>query len=268
MVKGNTLYLFEDETKSITSNQRQKIVMTIRESFPGKVVVNPIKHVMKLYCGVKCGDLMQNPANGTSATIGIFGEIKDMQGAAKDTRTTVVLSSSHFSSSGDIVTHSTVGRIGECIYPSSSILDGVSVTLIDPFVTHSLKKYIFEENVKVDELSKEMLLDRMVFKYGAATHTTFGFIQQFGDFQLFERDVLVIKSKNRDEAFSQPGDSGAVVLTRCGDELYAIGMVVGTYSIRGEECKDTGNEVIAVFLKKAVDRFKNETKCDISFDKI
>lgn len=268
MVKGNTLYLFEDETKSITSNQRQKTLMTIRESFPGKVLVNPIKHVMKLYCGVKCGDFMTNATTNAKATIGIFGEIEDRRGNAKNT-STVFLSSSHFISTGDIVTHRTGTRIGECIYPGTkSTFDGVSVTLIDPPVTNSLVKYIYGENVKVDELSKEMLVDRMVFKYGATTHTTFGFIQKIGDFQLFERDVMVIKPKNRDEAFSQHGDSGAVVLTRCGDGLYGIGMVIGSFLTRDGECNDTGEEVIALFLKKAVDRFENETGFNISFDKI
>lgn len=268
MVKGNTLYLFEDETRSITSNQRQKILMTIRESFPGKVLVNPIKNVMKLYCGVKCGDYMKNATKEKSATMGIFGEIKDMQVAEKDTRT-VVLSSPHLITQGEIANHSSVGRIGECIYPrQGNLWDDISVTVIDPSVTNTLIKYIYNENVKVDELSKEMLVDRMVFKYGAATHVTYGFIQQVGDFQLFERDVMVIKSKNRDETFSLPGDSGAIVLTRCGNELYGIGMVIGGRITLDEESKENGNEVIALFLKKAIDRFKNKTGFDISFDKI
>lgn len=267
MVKGNTLYLFEDETKSITSNQRQKTLMTIRESFPGKVLVNPIKHVMKLYCGVKCGDFMTNATTNAKATIGIFGEIEDRRGNTKNT-STVFLSSSHFISTGDIVTHRTGTRIGECIYPGTkSTVDGVSVTLLDPPVTNYLK-YIYGENVKVDELSKEMLVDRKVFKFGATTGTTCGFIQQVGDFQLFEKDVMVIKSKNRDRPFSLPGDSGAVILTRCGDELYGIGMVIGSYCMDEDGEYNNGKTVIALFLKKAVDRFQNETGFNISFDKI
>lgn len=51
--------------------------MIIRESFLGKVLVNLIKYVMKLYCGVKCGDFMINVIINVKVIIGIFGEIED-----------------------------------------------------------------------------------------------------------------------------------------------------------------------------------------------
>lgn len=261
-IKGNTLYLFEDETKPVTSDQRQKTLSTIRESFPGKIMVESIEHVIKLYCSVKCGDSMKS-SQDKIATIGIFGEIQGLQAAADDTRTTVVLSASHFMHKGEIAFHSTVGRIGECIWPISSTenFKNVSVILIDAYVTNSLKRYIFEEKVTVSEIPREALLHRKVFKHGAASQTTFGFIQQS---EFFDMDVFIITSKNSDEKFAEPGDSGAVVLTRIGNELYAIGMVVGSLQIGDEK----SNEVIALPLNKAVERFQKETKLDISFDKI
>lgn len=59
-----------------------------------------------------------------------------------------------------------------------------------------------------------------------------------------------------------------VVLIRCGDGFYGIGMVIGFFLIRDGECNDMGEEVIVLFLKKVVDCFENEIGFNISFDKI
>lgn len=83
----------------------------------------------------------------------------------------------YFISKGDIVIYFIGIRIGECIYLGiKSIFDGVFVILIDLFVMNFLVKYIYGENVKVDELSKEMFVDRKVFKFGVIILIICGFI--------------------------------------------------------------------------------------------
>lgn len=114
---------------------------------------------------------------------------------------------------------------------------------------------------------QDILTDRRVIKYGAATKKTLGWIEKIDDFEIYGSDVLVIIPENVDFPFSANGDSGAIVFTKIHGEYHRIAMVYGgMFDIRNSENKSIQKETIAVFLKNALDRFVNDKKMVIIFD--
>lgn len=57
----------------------------------------------------------------------------------------------------------------------------------------------------------------------------YGWIRRINDFQLFERDVWVIKLKLFGSLFFDEGDSGVIVLIRFEGKFYGVGMIYGSY---------------------------------------
>lgn len=168
-------------------------------------------------------------------------------------------------------------RIGSCIWPNEkadpiSNFHDISVVQLDKSLITNLQRRILKEKVIVDELPTADLIDRKVFKYGAKTGKTEGYIQKIDDFKIFGGDVMVIVPRatdDEDRKFSDKGDSGAIVLTKRRDQLYAIGMVYGDqFDLPQAECTSAINESIAIGLKKAVGRFTMHTGVAIDFDEI
>ncbi|XP_056002285.1 uncharacterized protein LOC125661377 [Ostrea edulis] len=282
---GDTLCILEIE-QAVTQNEKQMVPIRkfIKENFVGKVIFHTVKSSsFHPHCNVKCGGylLNRNEDNCRSGTIGIFGEMRrtrpeDLSVSSE----VVVLSSGHIISDGEIANISVnddIKRIGICIWPivkdkHSSNLHDVSVVLLNNSVLTKLQRSILKKNVIVDELSRAVLTYRKVFKYGATTGKTEGFIQKIDDFEIFGGDVMIIVPKatdDEDRKFSDEGDSGAIVLTKIGNEHHAIGMVYGDQlDLPQAECASASNESIAIGLKRAVDRFKSQTGAVIEFDEI
>nr|XP_034316397.1 uncharacterized protein LOC117685919 isoform X2 [Crassostrea gigas] len=265
---GNELHIYENEHLRNERERRSEIENCIKNNFKGEVHFRPLNKVLKPQCTVRCGDYLRNDTLGIMGTIGMFGEMNN----TVDTHSihTVALSSPHVISSGDVAGTSTGERIGECIWPGSKAnIHDVSIIKIDPSVINSLQRTHFNENITVEERPYGSLRYRDVVKYGATTGETRGSIEQINDFQLFDRDVMAISSDDPENPFSTNGDSGAIVLTIIDGKHYGIGVIYGG-SLEDREAKSsiTENESIAIFLKKAIDKFTAGKNVTIEFDKI
>lgn len=98
---------------------------------------------------------------------------------------------------------------------------------------------------------------------------TRGFIEQIDHFKLFWSDVMTISSEDPERLFSTNGDSGAIVLTIQDGKHHGIGVIYGgNVDIRDTGIKIPENEIIAIFLKNALDRFARERNMSIEFHKI
>lgn len=200
-------------------------------------------------------------------TLGTFGEIKP--GVENESIQTVALSSAHVISKGEVACTSAGGRFSECIWPESiANIHDVSIIQIDPSSISTLQQTIFNEDIAIEEISKENLRLREVFKYGATTQKTRGFIEQVDHFKLFGSDVMTVSSDDPERLLSTNGDSGAIVLTIL-DGKYGIGVIYGgNVDNREIGINIPENEIIAIFLKNALDRFTRERNMSIEFHKI
>lgn len=253
------MHIYENDHLRIETQRRSEIENSIKEKFNGQLHFRSLNTVLKPQCNVGCGGYLKRYPRGQMGTVGVFGEIKNALPC--DSIQTVALSAPHVISSGDIACSSKGWRFGECIWPESSeSIHDVSIVKIDPSVITSLKRTYFDEQIKIEEIPKENLLYRKVFKYGATSQETSGSIEQLDDFQLFDNDVIVISSDDPKRSFSTYGDSGAIVLTIHNEKHHGIGVIYGKVV---DEDKS-----IAIFLKNALDEFTRNKHMTIEFDKI
>lgn len=269
---GDILYIFEDARMSKDAQKTEEIKKSIKEIFKGAVHYRSIRDSLSPHRALNCGGSFRNGRNGHGGTLGIFGELMRVeQGASKQTKIAVALSSGHVISADTPALVSTIGEIGECIWPldSSNNIHDVSVIKIDQTRIDDLI-LILNQQIIVGEISKEDLRDRYVFKFGATTERTAGHIGVIDDFQMFGEEVMTIlpsRSECPRNLFSDRGDSGAIVLTKFQGKLYGIGVVYGG-GLELPDCKNIREETIAVFLKRALDRFNDKTNQTIELDKI
>lgn len=251
------------------TSRKMQIENSILESFKGRVHFRPLGDVLKPQCTIKCGGFIENDRTNKMGTIGIFGVLQDsLQNNAEKT---VAISSPDLFRMGDIASVKNE-KIGVCIWPAKhdqrlQNIHDVSIIEIDSEKKDSSKLTYFDENILIEEVPEKNLDNRLVFKHGATTQTTYGWIRRINDFQLFERDVWVIKPKPPGSSFSKEGDSGAIVLTRFGEKLYGVGMIYGSH-FDDRDDENSENETVATLLLNALDRFKKEKNMIIQFDKI
>lgn len=265
---GNELHIYENEHLGNETARRSEIENSIIENFNGQVHFRLLNNVLKPQYAVKCGDYIENNELSLVGTLGMFGEMKNTP--RRNLIQTVALSTPHLFSSGDIAFSLNEKRIGECIWPENKNIYDVSILKIEPAVINSLKQTIFNEQIKIESIPKNDLLKRQVFKYGATSKHTSGFINQVDYFELFDTDVMAISSEDSEPIFSKSGDSGAIVLTKFDGQCHGIGVLYGemdTEFIR-ENKKIKTKESIAIFLKDALDKFSSEKHMTIEFDKI
>lgn len=264
----NELHIYGNEQLTTEYERTVKIESSIKEYFTGQVQFRSLEQILVPQCTIRCGDFIRNNTNDKMGTLGIFGEIKSTP--ANKSVKTVALSSPHVISSGDIACSSTGLRFGKCIWPESGgNIHDVSIIKIDSSMISSLQRTVFNERITIEDIPKENLYYRQVFKYGAATQETYGLIEKIDHFQLFGRDVMVILPVDSERPFSTKGDSGAIVLTILNGKYPGVGVIYGgNLDARGAENKSTQNETIAIFMKNALDRFIRDSKMTIEFDKI
>lgn len=264
----NELHIYGNEQLTTEYEMTVKIESSIKEYFTGQVHFRSLEQILVPQCTLRCGDFIRNNTNDKMGTLGIFGEIKSKSN--NKSVQTVALSSPHVISSGDIACSSTGVRFGKCIWPESGgNIHDVSIINIDSSMISSLQRTVFNERITIEDIPKENLYYRQVFKYGAATQKTCGLIEKIDHFQLFGSDVMAILPVDSEKPFSTNGDSGAVVLTIFNGKYHGVGVIYGgNLDARGAENKSTQNETIAIFMKNALDRFIRDRKMTIEFDKI
>lgn len=121
----------------------------------------------------------------------------------------------------------------------------------------------------VEDIPHEDLDHQLVFKYGAKTQINYGWIKKISNFELFERDVLVIIPKSPAIFFSDEGDSGAIVVTIIKGMHHGLGMVFGSH-LEPEKSSNKGTKIptVAIFLENALVRFTSRNKMSICVEEI
>ena len=269
-LRGNELHIFEDDKISADNPKKLKTQTSIREAFQdGTVYFKLLRHVISPQCAIPCGGSIGN-IKGETGTLGMFGKLRSKEAGRIKEEFVVAISSGHVLEADADALVPSKGNIGKCIwpFPSSNNMFDVSVIKIDTSLINSLQKFILDENVTLAQISETDLTNRRVFKFGATTGRTDGFVNTFEECELYGEKVLVIKpQRSKNAAFSDKGDSGAIVLTRKDERLHAVGVIYGDFDSR--EFKSVhGKESSAVFLINALNRFMEATEQEIMFDKI
>ena len=268
---GNALYIFEDHKTSGDNPKRLQILKSIQKAFDGNVFYKPLHDVISPQCAIACGGAI-GKKTGETGTIGIFGKLSSTEANINIQELIVAISSGHvLDADADAYVPGT-GKVGKCIWPvqSANNMFEVSVIKIDPPLINSLQKVILDKDITLTQISQTDHEKRRVFKIGAATGRTEGFIDTVDDFELFGEKVIVIKpNKSKCSKFSDKGDSGAIVLTNTNDDkLHALGVIYGDCFDLREFNSLHKNESIAVILLDAFNRFKRAKQQEILLDKI
>ncbi|XP_062588441.1 uncharacterized protein LOC134250104 [Saccostrea cucullata] len=277
-LRGETLYVFENEKSPEKEDKMKGIKNLIQENFKGKVLFKTLtSSSYNPHSAINCGGYIVNIDRNMRGTIGIFGKIKgNLPENLTNSHRIVALTSGHMFMENDIAhTIDQLSRIGKCIWPKvnanpSSIMPDFAVVQLDPAYGRP-RTHIYDENVFIQQLTKTFLSYRKVFKFGATTGETTGRIEKIDNFEMFDKEVMIILPENREDPqkkFSEEGDSGAIVLTRDMNRLYAVGMVYGDDFDFGAECETSLKECIAFNFKNALDHFTQRTHISLEFNTI
>lgn len=260
-MEHETLVLCFDISPFNQISEDSMILNNIKREFP-KTKVIYVRKLYSLHNGITSGEKLHPLRNKPDryGTVGIIGSFRPKTG---ETSTLCCISSSHVISADETAFFKDAKvLLGTCIWPPA--VPNYEVNVQDISVI-SLEKRIQicrrqPGDVKLFEDSDRDRLDkRKVFKFGATTDKTLGFVCKT-DFVLElgqPINVFLIEpyDKNDEEStFSEPGDSGAVVLTKFGQRVEAFSMVFAGDVNIPEIAK---NNTIAVELKHAVDRFEH-----------
>nr|XP_022291106.1 uncharacterized protein LOC111102587 isoform X2 [Crassostrea virginica]XP_022291107.1 uncharacterized protein LOC111102587 isoform X2 [Crassostrea virginica]XP_022291108.1 uncharacterized protein LOC111102587 isoform X2 [Crassostrea virginica] len=261
----NTLVLFfqcSSTSKNITENM---IPIAIRKRFPKLKIILIQKPLFNPHHEVKSGDKLHpcKHASTNYGTIGMFGVLT--QPDRKPRR--CCISSPHVISSGQsaYILNATV-KLGKCIWPPVVGANRINVEDLAVICSEFFNINILERKVgrqiTLFHGDRSKLKRRKVFKFGATTLETIGFIGD-PEFVLTIGDpvnVFLIEPEDPDDdrsRFSEPGDSGAIVLTKFGKDVVALSMIFGgDVDLEGV----ARNNSIAVDLKQALHRFEANNK--------
>lgn len=258
-MENETLVLcFESQSNQFS---KELIPNNIKKEFPKTKIIDmnklySLQH--KITSGEKLHPLRNKPDR--YGTVGMIGSFRPKTG---ETSTMCCISSPHVISADETAffKDATV-LLGTCIWPPAVPNHKVNVEDISVI---SLEKHLQickrqPGDVKLFEDSDRHRLDkRKVFKFGATTGETLGFVCKT-DFILElgqPTNVFLIEPYDKSDeksTFSKRGDSGAVVLTKFGQRVEAFSMIFGGEVNIPEIAK---NNTIAVELKHAVDKFEH-----------
>lgn len=268
----NKLFVFVDDPVLMETDKKTQLEKYIEDSFNGTVNITPLGTFLKPHCAIKCGGYITNNITNKRGTIGIFGKMPDLVKNEKER--TVTLSSPNLFSDGDIARLPNGEDVGVCIWPvklephRENLID-VAIVEIDSKRIDTIQRAVFNEHILVENIPYENLDNRLVFKYGARTQTTYGWIKKISNFELFERDVLAIIPKSPATLFSEEGDSGAIVVTIIDGMHHGVGMVYGSHlELWNSTNTNTRIPTVAIFLKNALERFSRIREMSISFEEI
>jgi hypothetical protein len=200
---------------------------------------------------------VDNGSEDVSGTIGIFA--KHILGyLMKD----IGITSAHIVSEGCNAVVNLEGRdmeIGQCTWPPRPVSGHLEANIQDLAVieikSSMTEKISTSENISLYNDQKEVLECQKVYKRGCTTGKTDGDIYD-PQFNMFGNNVMVITTANG-QNFSEPGDSGSLVLTKKGTQLFALGLIFGGQLNFRESDEDfPENASIAIYLDGAISRFE------------
>ena len=259
--ENDTLILFFQLSPSSEEITENSIPMELKKRYVKVKIVQFTGPLYRFHHNVTGGEKLhpfRHNAN-TYGTVGMFGSICQHDRSFKS----CCISSPHVISSGQTayILNGTVA-LGNCIWPppvvpSSPInVEDISVICLESIDIKISR--VVERQVTLFHEDRQVLRKRKVYKYGAATSKTIGFIKD-SEFVLTIGNpvsVVLIEPEDPDDdgsRFSQPGDSGAIVLTKFGQNVVALSMIFGG-DIDLEGVARNGS--IAVDLNEAIQRFE------------
>jgi hypothetical protein len=150
-------------------------------------------------------------------------------------------------------------EIGHCTWPPGPVGVGLDARILDMAVieiqSEMANKISTSKNISVYADQKDELEFQKVYKHGWKSGETTGDIEM-PQFNMFGKKVMVITTEDGKD-FSEPGDSGALVLTKKGTQLLALGLIFGGELAFRENDKDfPKNASIAIYFDEAISRFE------------
>ncbi|XP_062598269.1 uncharacterized protein LOC134259692 [Saccostrea cucullata] len=201
--------------------------------------------------------------NGLMGTLGMFVNINE-----KGKMVQACISSGHLLKKDDIAYFDNDGervKLGHCIWPETYYNDrvsSISVIKLTDYAETLIKRQVYEP-VELFHGSLMDLQHRKVFKYGAQSGLTYGYIQNEINTELFgyKRMILVQPQFQR---FSVPGDSGAIVLTKMNEKNVALGSVYGgELNIYENKEPKHINGTVVICLSEAIGDFERNLHTNI-----
>ena len=275
--ENNTLILcFPHSAPEITE---KTIPEEIRQRFTAenRKIIRTTDPLFKLHHKVESGDKLHPYRQNAESygTVGMFGSIyqKNSRTMHRGDECTIYqreefpkpccISSPHVISSGQMAYISDAAiALGNCIWPPPVEDFCVNVEDISVICLESLNIEMgrkIKGNVSLFDGNRSSLARRKVYKFGATTSRTMGFIR-YPEFEIVMGNpinVFLIEPDNDSSRFSKEGDSGAIVLTKFGEKVVALSMIFGgDVTFEGL----ANNISIAVDLNQAVNRFKDKYK--------
>lgn len=257
--ENNTLILcVKSSPNSLTKDRIPKI---IKDEFKS-IKINKMEQLFTFHCGITSGEKL-HPQKDNVSSYGTIGMIGSFHSIRERNPTRCCISSPHVISKDQVAYFMDAKKkLGKCIWPPRVPNYHINVQDISiiPLEENDIKISTEEGMINIfKETNRDSLDRRKVFKYGATTGRTDGIVCKT-NFYLPIKDppisVFLIEPRNEAKekpTFSEPGDSGAVVLTKFGQRVHAFSMIFGgDVNIEGV----AKNNSIAVELKYAVNHFE------------
>ncbi|XP_062618528.1 uncharacterized protein LOC134280121 [Saccostrea cucullata] len=205
------------------------------------------------YSKITSGEEIISPKG--SGTLGMFGQLNGFP---------VAVTGGHVIEEGQLAQfhiHGECVNFGACIWPlvaeCQTHIPDIAVIEIDKNIMNKIS-YRIGNNVTIHTRKLLELKNRKVFKYGATTNLTHGYVEDIDSMSLFEStDVALVAHEDDDKNFAKEGDSGAIVLTKFNDQHFAIGVVYGGgLNPRNSPKTVSPKTSVIVSLNHAIQRFK------------
>lgn len=255
--ENNTLILCVKSSSNPLSKDR--IPKLIKDEFKS-IKINEMEQLFTVHCGITSGQKLyyERDNAGSYGTLGMIGSIN----STEENETICCISSPHVISKGQVAYSMDATReLGCCIWPPPAQEGQVNAQDISVIpLKANVQGFTLLGKVSIfDEAERSKLDKRKVFKYGATTDKTKGFVCKTNigiPTEYPEIEAFLIEPYDKDSMFSKPGDSGAVVLTKFGSRLFAFSMILGgNVNIDGvpKNCS------IAVELNYAIEQFEKDS---------
>lgn len=268
-MENNSLILCVRSSPSSLS--KDMIPKNIKDEFKS-IKINEMEQLFTIEYGITSGQKL-HPKKDNANSYGTLGMIGSFHPTTGGNSTRCCISSAHVISANKtaFLRDATV-LLGTCIWPPPASdyhinVQDISVIPLESNIQICRRQL---EDVKLfEEIERHKLDKRKVFKFGATTGRTLGYVCKT-DFYLEIDDpptkVFLIEpfdKSDEESRFSKPGDSGAIVLTKFGQQVQAFSMIFGgEVNIEGV----ASNNSIAVELKHAVSRFEKASKNVLELD--
>lgn len=257
-IENNTLILcFHTNIENI----EDMIPIETKQTFSNIKIIH-LNEPLFTYQNVKGGDKLHPHQHNPDkyGTLGMFGSFCQ----SGQTTHRCCISSPHVISSGNTayIQNGDVA-LGDCFWPPAVDdncinVEDISVICID---SQNIKiKPQFEGEISLFNGDISQLKRRKVKKLGATTYETTGFIRDPEFILMLGNSIKTFliepeAAGNENSRFSKPGDSGAIVFTKFGQNIVVLSMIFGgEVNVPGI----AQNNTIAVDLKQALKRFKDD----------